>query len=85
MSEIFSKTCNDGLAWLQYNYILSAALDVGLALGTIIVFFAVLYPQVPAPNWAGNSVVNTTLDMNKIARLNVLGDGEFFGPAPGSW
>ena len=51
--------------WLKYNYILSASLDTGLAIGTTIVFFAVLFPQVPAPNWWGNSVVNSTLDYER--------------------
>src|SRR4051794_32060750 len=54
---IFNKWIRGSMRgwWLKYNYILSAALDTGLAVGTVIVFFAVLYPNVPAPDWWGNS------------------------------
>lgn len=84
---IFNKLIRSRMRgwWLKYNYILSAALDTGLAIGTTIVFFAVLFPQVPAPNWWGNAVTSATLDSNKEARLITLGKGEYFGPPPGSW
>jgi hypothetical protein len=71
--------------WLKYNYILSAALDTGLAVGTTIVFFAVLFPQVPPPDWRGNTVVESTLDSARKARLIVLPKGEYFGLPEGSW
>jgi OPT family oligopeptide transporter len=47
--------------WLTYNYVTSAALDAGLAIATIIIFFALLLPQVKPPNWWGNNVVGSTL------------------------
>ena len=47
--------------WLKYNYITSAALDSGLALSTIVIFFALLLPQVSPPSWWGNNVVSTTM------------------------
>ncbi|KAF7310558.1 OPT oligopeptide transporter [Mycena chlorophos] len=31
--------------WLRYNYILSAALDAGVAIAVIVIFFAVQYPH----------------------------------------
>jgi len=31
--------------WAKYNYVLSAALDSGTAIGTLIVFFALQYPR----------------------------------------
>jgi hypothetical protein len=31
--------------WMRYNYILSAALDAGVAVGLIVVFFTVQYPR----------------------------------------
>lgn len=47
--------------WMVYNYVTSAALDSGLALSTIIIFFALLLPQVDPPSWWGNNVVGTTM------------------------
>lgn len=47
--------------WMVYNYVTSAALDSGLAIATIIIFFALLLPQVDPPNWWGNNVVGTTM------------------------
>lgn len=37
--------------WLKYNYILSAGLDTGLAISTIIIFLCLSLPQVNAPEW----------------------------------
>jgi hypothetical protein len=71
--------------WLKYNFILSASLDTGLAIGTTIVFFSVLFRGVLPPNWWGNNVVASTLDNGMEARLVKLGEGEYFGPPPGSW
>jgi hypothetical protein len=71
--------------WYKYNYVLSASLDTGLAIGTTMVFFAVLFPQVTAPKWWGNTVVTSTLDYHKKAMQVVLPEGEYFGPPPGSW
>ncbi|KAJ7762744.1 OPT oligopeptide transporter [Mycena maculata] len=49
--------------WMRYNYILSAALDAGLALGLIVVFFAVEYANGGVTlNWIGNTVWQTTAD-----------------------
>lgn len=37
------------------------------------------------PVWWGNTIVGSTLDnKNKAVKIK-LGDGEIFGPAPGSW
>jgi hypothetical protein len=47
--------------WKTYNYVTSAGLDSGLAIATIIIFFALLLPQVSPPDWWGNNVVATTL------------------------
>lgn len=50
--------------WLTYNYITSAALDSGLAICTIIIFFALLLPQVNPPQWWGNvAVLNTMVSL----------------------
>jgi hypothetical protein len=47
--------------WLQYNYILSAALDAGLALSTIFIFLTLQLTSAKQPNWWGNNVVSSTL------------------------
>lgn len=41
--------------WEKYTYVISSALDAGVALGGIIIFFAVQYKEVSI-NWWGNSV-----------------------------
>lgn len=47
--------------WMRYNYILSAALDAGLALSTIVIFFALTMTNTDPPKWWGNNVVSNTL------------------------
>lgn len=46
--------------WRTYNYITAAALDAGLVIGTIVVFFAVTLPDVRIPQWWGNVGVYET-------------------------
>ncbi|KAG9600684.1 small oligopeptide transporter-like protein, partial [Aureobasidium melanogenum] len=48
--------------WMEYNYITSAAFDVGLALSAIIIFFCVVLPGGSMPNYWGSTIVSTTLD-----------------------
>jgi OPT oligopeptide transporter protein len=71
--------------WLQYNYVLSAALDSGLAFGTILIFFAIQMNNINPPAWWGNKVVESTLDAHSKAVKLRVGEGETFGPPPGSW
>jgi hypothetical protein len=71
--------------WLSYNYILSAALDTGLAFGTILIFFALQLPQIEPPVWWGNTIDGSTLDANNKAIRIKLKAGETFGPPKGSW
>jgi hypothetical protein len=42
--------------WLRYNYILSAALDAGTAISTIVIFFTLIIPKKGGIelNWWGN-------------------------------
>jgi hypothetical protein len=47
--------------WLRYNYILSAALDAGLALCTILIFFTLTMTNTEPPKWWGNNVVKSTM------------------------
>ncbi|GBE78430.1 OPT oligopeptide transporter [Sparassis latifolia] len=49
--------------WMRYNYILSAALDAGLALGLILIFFCLQLPKNGITlNWWGNTVWTKTFD-----------------------
>ncbi|KIO27853.1 hypothetical protein M407DRAFT_22904 [Tulasnella calospora MUT 4182] len=66
--------------WSRYNYIFSAALDAGVAIGTIIVFFTLVYPKrgTIALSWWGNTVNRNTPDTLGTP-LRVPAPGEFFG------
>lgn len=70
--------------WAKYNYSLSAGLDLGLALGTFLVFLVTLSNKVQAPNWWGayTGGAFNTADY-KLTPLKTLQDGESFGPS--SW
>ncbi|KAF8350168.1 OPT oligopeptide transporter protein-domain-containing protein [Amanita rubescens] len=49
--------------WMRYNYILSAALDSGVAISSIVIFFCLLYPKGGIQlNWWGNNFWTTTAD-----------------------
>lgn len=66
--------------WMRYNYILSAALDAGVAFGIVIIFFCVLFPNGGYyVKWWGNSVFMNTLDAMGVPGL-VPAPGETFGP-----
>jgi hypothetical protein len=79
---IFNKWIRDRLRgwWLNYNYILSAALDSGLAFGVVIVFLAVQLNPVEPPKWWGNTVVASALDATGKAVKIKLPAGQTFGP-----
>ncbi|KAI0449510.1 OPT oligopeptide transporter protein-domain-containing protein [Xylaria acuta] len=66
--------------WSRLNYLTSAGLDLGLAFGTLIIFFAFTLRGIGAPRWWGNNVVATTLDYQGKAVQTVLPPGETFGP-----
>lgn len=69
--------------WKRYNYLLSAALDTGVALATIIIFFALSYNNIVL-NWGGNNIGNDTDDTNSVPWLKVL-KGQHFGPGVGEF
>lgn len=70
--------------WAKYNYVLSAALDAGTAVGVILVFFCLQYPlngtigRSTIQQWWGNQVYKQTLDWTS-APLRTLPPGETFG------
>lgn len=67
--------------WLQYNYITSAALDTGLIVSTIVIFFGLYLTEASAPNWFGNAGALSTADMDGTAVQSVLPAGQTFGPS----
>lgn len=69
--------------WSKYNYSLSAALDVGLAWSSLVVFLSFSLSNTPAPSWWGNNVVSSTLDTKNNAIQVRLEKGDSFGPS--SW
>ncbi|KAI1338047.1 OPT oligopeptide transporter protein-domain-containing protein [Xylariaceae sp. FL0016] len=66
--------------WSRLNYLTSAGLDLGLALGTLVVFFVFTLHEIEAPQWWGNTVVTGTMDYQGSAIQVVLPPGETFGP-----
>lgn len=66
--------------WKRLNFLTSSGLDLGLALSTLVIFFAFTMSKVGAPSWWGNDVVTSTLDFKGEAILRKVGEGEIFGP-----
>ncbi|KAJ6501623.1 OPT oligopeptide transporter [Mycena vitilis] len=69
--------------WMRYNYILSAALDAGVAIALIVIFFALQYPKngTIAVDWWGNTVWQNTNDAMGVPLL--VSETGTFGPT--SW
>ena len=55
---LFNKVIRDRSRgwWMQYNYVLSAGLDVGLALCTILIFLALNMTSTSFPVWWGRGL-----------------------------
>jgi len=74
--------------WSKYNYVLSAGLDAGYAVGIILIFFTLQYPRNGTiglnniQTWWGNTVYTNTADFQGVAYKTVP-DGGTFGPS--SW
>lgn len=74
--------------WAKYNYVLSAGLDSGLAICTILIFLTLSLTNVNGglfPSWWGVTIASTTLDASDGAIQKVLEAGQTFGPAAGTW
>ncbi|KAL6698383.1 OPT oligopeptide transporter domain-containing protein [Trichoderma pleuroticola] len=67
--------------WLQYNYILSAALDCGLIISTLLIFFTLYLTNMNSPKWWGNDGAVQTMDFQGTAISKHVLPGEFIGPA----
>jgi hypothetical protein len=68
---------------IDLDYILSAALDCGVAVSTVIIFFCITLPAGPL-NWWGNTVYTNTAD-GKGTPYKSLPSRGYFGPAKGTW
>ncbi|PWY89075.1 small oligopeptide transporter [Aspergillus heteromorphus CBS 117.55] len=82
---VFNKYIRDKFRgwWMHYNYVLSAGLDVGLDLCTILIFLTLDLTSTTFPTWWGTSITSATMDMQGTAVQKVLPSGETFGPK--SW
>jgi OPT family small oligopeptide transporter len=68
--------------WAKYNYTLSAGLDLGLAIGSLMIFLITLSPKVQAPNWWGTSAGGAFNNADAHGTpLITLQPGQSFGPA----
>ncbi|KAL4885179.1 OPT oligopeptide transporter protein-domain-containing protein [Aspergillus karnatakaensis] len=63
--------------WMQYNYVVSAGLDVGLALCTILIFLTLNLTKTDFPSWWGTNIAADTMD---AAGTAVQVTGVKFGP-----
>ena len=70
--------------WTKYNYVLSAALDSGLAISVVVIFFCLQYPRNGTigadtiQTWWGNTVFFNNAD-GAAAPFKALPPGGFFG------
>lgn len=72
--------------WMRYNYILSAALDAGVAIALVVIFFAVQYPTNNfVISWWGNNAWLNTADANGTPLKVPDPSTGIFGPSPGTW
>ncbi|KAI6137244.1 OPT oligopeptide transporter protein-domain-containing protein [Pisolithus sp. B1] len=62
--------------WAKYNYVLSAALDSGLAVSVLVIFFTLQYPM--NGTWWGNTVFKNNDDGQGVPVLQ-LATGQTFG------
>ncbi|KAL6908847.1 small oligopeptide transporter [Trichoderma evansii] len=69
--------------WSRSNFLTSSGLDLGLALATLFIFFALTMQGIDPPRWWGNDVVTTTMDYQGTAIRAHVAEGEHFGPS--SW
>jgi hypothetical protein len=66
--------------WSRLNFLTSSGLDLGLALASIFIFFAFTYNGISPPKWWGNTIVDTTMDVQGTAVQAQVPPGEYFGP-----
>lgn len=69
--------------WKRYNYLLQAAMDTGVAIAIIIIFFGLTYNGIKL-NWALNTVGTTNMDAKGTPAYKVA-KGSHFGRGPGEF
>ncbi|KAJ5729695.1 Sexual differentiation process protein isp4 [Penicillium malachiteum] len=67
--------------WMTYNYIVSAGLDIGLTIGTIVIFLTLTLTNTEFPSWWGTRIASGTLDTTGQAIQKIPAPGETFGPS----
>lgn len=67
--------------WSRLNYLTSSGLDLGLALSTLVIFFAFTLNGIDPPSWWGNNVPLSTMDFQDTAIQKAPPAGQTFGPA----
>jgi hypothetical protein len=65
------------------DYVLSAALDSGVAIATVIIFFCITLPA-GSLSWWGNTVFRQTADGKGTPWKSLPPEG-YFGPRKGTW
>ncbi|KAG5373339.1 Sexual differentiation process protein [Yarrowia sp. C11] len=73
--------------WRKYAYVFEAAMDTGIALSSIIIFFSVSYHPKDL-DWWGNNVSGAGMDGGTIKlppHVPVPEDPGYFGPPPSEW
>jgi OPT family small oligopeptide transporter len=69
-----------GAWWAKYTMTMSAALDSGLAIGLVVIFFGFVYPGYTKNfHWWGTEVYKQGCDWQACS-YNVVKPGEHFGP-----
>ncbi|KAL1305749.1 hypothetical protein AAFC00_007330 [Neodothiora populina] len=83
VSFIFNRWIKGKYAqwWAKYNYVLSAALDSGVAVAGVIIFFCVTFPGGKL-SWWGNNVSSTTVDGKGTSWYTIPVNGTF---GPSTW
>lgn len=67
----------------QTDYVLSAALDSGVAVATVVIFFCIMLPA-GMLHWWGNNVHHRTAD-DMGTPWKTLPESGYFGPEMGTW
>ena len=71
--------------WAKYNYMLSAALNGGSAIATVVIYFALQFPKQPNDfyenGWWGNTASSTPLDASSFSYWHAPKEGFAGTPA----
>lgn len=73
--------------WAKYNYVIAAAFPAGIAISTIVIFFALEIPKGGnlQPVWWGLTVTGDGCEGSGCVRYTDLPAVGYFGGAPGTY